>query len=138
MHGQIVKFWSVSLFGWLGCVSRLFSCGTSKDGESHIVEWNESEGAVKRTYQGFRKRSLGVVQFDTTKNRFLAAGDDFSIKFWDMDNVQLLTSIEADGNLPVSLFFNCQFEKNILLFVLRSLVECCFKSLIKGKPTYPL
>ncbi|KAI8529420.1 hypothetical protein RHMOL_Rhmol12G0223700 [Rhododendron molle] len=82
--------------------TRLFSCGTSKDGESHIVEWNESEGAVKRTYQGFRKRSLGVVQFDTTKNRFLAAGDDFSIKFWDMDNVQLLTSIEADGNLPAS------------------------------------
>ncbi|KAJ0667900.1 putative transcription factor WD40-like family [Helianthus annuus] len=51
-------------------VSLLFSCGTIKDGESHIVEWNESEGAVKRTYLGFRKRSLGVVQFDTTKNRF--------------------------------------------------------------------
>lgn len=83
-------------------VLRLFSCGTSKDGESYIVEWNESEGAVKRTYQGFRKRSLGVVQFDTTKNRFLAAGDDFSIKFWDMDNVQLLTTVDADGGLPVS------------------------------------
>lgn len=84
--------------------TRLFSCGTSKDGESYIVEWNESEGAVKRTYQGFRKRSsgVGVVQFDTTKNRFLAAGDDFSIKFWDMDNVQLLTSIDADGGLPAS------------------------------------
>ncbi|XP_048233740.1 topless-related protein 1 isoform X3 [Ricinus communis] len=82
--------------------TRLFSCGTSKDGESHIVEWNESEGNVKRSYQGFRKRSLGVVQFDTTKNRFLAAGDDFSIKFWDMDNLQLLTSIDADGGLPAS------------------------------------
>ncbi|XP_023762146.2 protein TOPLESS-like [Lactuca sativa] len=82
--------------------TRLFSCGTSKEGESHIVEWNESEGAVKRTYHGFRKRSLGVVQFDTTKNRFLAAGDDFSIKYWDMDNVQLLTSVEADGGLPAS------------------------------------
>ncbi|GAY59106.1 hypothetical protein CUMW_192050 [Citrus unshiu] len=75
---------------------------SADDGESFIVEWNESEGAVKRTYQGFRKRSLGVVQFDTTKNRFLAAGDDFSIKFWDMDNVQLLTSIDADGGLPAS------------------------------------
>ncbi|XP_075523439.1 topless-related protein 1-like isoform X1 [Primulina tabacum] len=82
--------------------TRLFSCGTSKEGESHIVEWNESEGAVKRTYQGFRKRSMGVVQFDTTKNRFLAAGDDFSIKIWDMDNTQLLTSIDADGGLPAS------------------------------------
>lgn len=87
----------------VGGYCRLFSCGTSKDGESFIVEWNESEGAVKRTYQGFRKRSLGVVQFDTTKNRFLAAGDDFSIKFWDMDNIQLLTSIDADGGLPVSI-----------------------------------
>ncbi|KAK3011452.1 hypothetical protein RJ639_012750 [Escallonia herrerae] len=85
------------------CTTMAYSAdGTSKDGESHIVEWNESEGAVKRTYQGFRKRSLGVVQFDTTKNRFLAAGDDFSIKFWDMDNVQLLTSIDADGGLPAS------------------------------------
>ncbi|XP_034695954.1 protein TOPLESS-like [Vitis riparia] len=80
--------------------TRLFSCGTSKDGDSYIVEWNESEGAVKRTYQGFRKRSLGVVQFDTTKNRFLAAGDDFSIKFWDMDNTQLLTILDAEGGLP--------------------------------------
>ncbi|KAF8400581.1 hypothetical protein HHK36_013880 [Tetracentron sinense] len=82
--------------------TRLFSCGTSKDGESYIVEWNESEGAVKRTYQGFRKRSLGVVQFDTTRNRFLAAGDEFSIKFWDMDSTQLLTTIDADGGLPAS------------------------------------
>ncbi|KAG5115177.1 hypothetical protein JHK84_041290 [Glycine max] len=82
--------------------TRLFSCGTSKDAESSIVEWNESEGAVKRTYQGFRKRSLGFVQFDTTKNRYLAAGDDFSIKFWDMDNIQLLTTVDADGGLPGS------------------------------------
>ncbi|XP_011626946.1 protein TPR2 isoform X1 [Amborella trichopoda] len=82
--------------------TRLFSCGTSKEGESHLVEWNESEGAIKRTYLGFRKRSLGVVQFDTTKNRFLAAGDEFQIKFWDMDNINILTTIEADGGLPAS------------------------------------
>ncbi|XP_038717839.1 protein TOPLESS [Tripterygium wilfordii] len=94
--------------------TRLFSCGTSKDGESHIVEWNESEGAVKRTYHGFRKRSLGVVLFDTTKNRFLAAGDDFSIKFWDMDNVQLLTSIDADGGLPASPRIRFNKDGNLL------------------------
>jgi hypothetical protein len=81
---------------------RLFSCGTNKDGESHIVEWNENEGLVKRIYQGFYKRSLGIVQFDTTKNRFLAVGDDHSVKFWEMDNVNLLTSIDAEGGLPVS------------------------------------
>ncbi|KAF6158051.1 hypothetical protein GIB67_014845 [Kingdonia uniflora] len=94
--------------------SRLFSCGTSKDGESYIVEWNESEGAVKRTYQGFRKRSSGVVQFDTTKNRFLAAGDDFVIKIWDMDNISLLTTIEADGGLPASPRVRFNKEGNLL------------------------
>ncbi|KAG5524381.1 hypothetical protein RHGRI_031142 [Rhododendron griersonianum] len=82
--------------------NRLFSCGTSKEGESHLVEWNESEGAIKRTYSGFRKRSLGVVQFDTTKNRFLAAGDEFQIKFWDMDNTNILTITDGDGGLPAS------------------------------------
>ncbi|THG05718.1 hypothetical protein TEA_021126 [Camellia sinensis var. sinensis] len=82
--------------------TRLFSCGTSKEGESYIVEWNESEGAVKRTYHGLGKRSVGVVQFDTTKNRFLAAGDEFVIKFWDMDNVNLLTTTDAEGGLPVN------------------------------------
>ncbi|KAK9993970.1 hypothetical protein SO802_023673 [Lithocarpus litseifolius] len=82
--------------------TRLFSCGTSKEGESHLVEWNESEGAIKRTYSGFRKRSLGVVQFDTTRNRFLAAGDDFQIKFWDMDATNMLIAVDADGGLPAS------------------------------------
>ncbi|XP_062081757.1 protein TOPLESS-RELATED PROTEIN 2-like isoform X2 [Humulus lupulus] len=82
--------------------TRLFSCGTSKEGESHLVEWNESEAAIKRTYSGFRKRSLGVVQFDTTRNRFLAAGDEFQIKFWDMDSTNMLTAIDADGGLPAS------------------------------------
>ncbi|KAI5680896.1 hypothetical protein M9H77_02123 [Catharanthus roseus] len=81
---------------------RLFSCGTNKEGESYLVEWNESEGAVKRTYTGLGKRASGIVQFDTTKNRFLAAGDEYIIKFWDMDNVNLLTSTDGDGGLPAS------------------------------------
>ena len=44
---------------------------------------------------------MGIVQFDTTRNRFLAAGDEFTVKFWDMDNVSLLTTTDADGGLPV-------------------------------------
>ena len=68
-----------------------------------MVEWNESEGKIKRTYSGFRKNSTGVVQFDTTRNRFLAVGDDSQIKFWDMDNANILTSTEAEGGLPVSI-----------------------------------
>ena len=52
-------------------------------------------------YHGLGKQSVGVVQFDTTKNRFLAAGDEFVIKFWDMDNNNLLTTTDAEGGLPV-------------------------------------
>ena len=44
---------------------------------------------------------MDVVQFDTTKNRFLAAGDEFMIKFWDMDNTSLLTTVDAQGGLVV-------------------------------------
>ncbi|KAE8010286.1 hypothetical protein FH972_006670 [Carpinus fangiana] len=81
--------------------SRLFSCGTSKDGDSYLVEWNESEGAIKRTYTGFsRKKSQGVVQFDTTQNHFLAAGEESQIKFWDMDSINVVASTDADGGLP--------------------------------------
>ncbi|KAL3613110.1 Topless-related protein 3 [Castilleja foliolosa] len=80
--------------------SRLFSCGTGKDGESYLVEWNESEGAIKRKYTGFRKKSAGVVQFDTTQNHFLAVGEDNQIKFWDMDHSNILATIEAEGGLP--------------------------------------
>lgn len=96
--------------------TRLFSCGTNKEGESFLVEWNESEGAVKRTYHGLGKRSVGVVQFDTTKSRFLAAGDDFSVKFWDMDSVGLLTTTDAEAGLPASpcIRFN---KEGILLAV---------------------
>ncbi|KAH7573515.1 hypothetical protein JRO89_XS03G0162800 [Xanthoceras sorbifolium] len=83
-----------------GC--RLFSCGTSKEGDSFLVEWNESEGAIKRSYTGFRKKSAGIVQFDTTRNRFLAAGEDNQIKFWNMDNINMLTSTEAEGGLSIA------------------------------------
>lgn len=81
---------------------RIFSCGTSKDGESFLVEWNETEGSLKRIYHGLRKPSIGILQFDTAKNQFLAVGDDHLIKLWDMDNVELLTTIDADGDLPAS------------------------------------
>ncbi|KAK7258960.1 hypothetical protein RIF29_24553 [Crotalaria pallida] len=94
--------------------SRLFSCGTSKDGESFLVEWNESEGAIKRTYNGFRKKSAGVVRFDTTRNHFLAAGEDGQIKFWDMDNINLITSTDADGGLQVLPCLRFNKEGNLL------------------------
>jgi hypothetical protein len=36
------------------------------------------------------------------KNQVLAAGDEHVIKLWDMDKVELFTTIDAEGGLPVS------------------------------------
>ncbi|KAF8387763.1 hypothetical protein HHK36_026418 [Tetracentron sinense] len=94
--------------------SRLFSCGTSKDGDSFLVEWNESEGSIKRTYSGFRKKSAGVVQFDSAKNHFLAAGEDNQIKFWDMDSINILTSTDAEGGLRTLPCLRFNKEGNLL------------------------
>ncbi|TYI22654.1 hypothetical protein ES332_A06G118300v1 [Gossypium tomentosum] len=80
---------------------RLFSCGTNKNGESFLVEWNESEGDAKRTYQGLCENSSAVVQFSPIKEKFLAAADDHVIKIWDMDKVEQLTIIDA-GDLPAN------------------------------------
>lgn len=80
---------------------RLFCCGTNKEGESYLVEWSESEGIVKRSYSGLGKQSIGVVQFDTVKNRFLAVGDESVIKIWDMDEGNVIKTIDGDGGLPV-------------------------------------
>lgn len=109
---------------------RLFSCGTSKDGDSFLVEWNESEGALRRTYSGFRKKSAGVVQFDTTKSRFLAAGEDNQIKFWDMDNINVLASTDADGGLPVSVAFIFLLLMHFQEYCLTWLMPCIRVSLI--------
>ncbi|GJX48189.1 topless-related protein 4-like protein isoform X1 [Tanacetum coccineum] len=93
--------------------TRLFSCGTNKEGDSYIVEWNESEGVVKHTYEGL-KQSAEVVQFDTAKNRFLAAGDECMIKVWDMDNLGLLKIFDAGGGLPASPCIRYSKEGNLL------------------------
>lgn len=82
---------------------RLFSCGTSKDGDIFLVEWNENEGSVKRKYSGLTNKAVGTVQFDAANNRFLAAGADNQIKFWDVDSSNVLMEINAEGGLPVSI-----------------------------------
>eukprot|EP00253_Pinus_taeda_P001046 PITA_01046 len=80
--------------------SRLFSCGTNKDGESYLLEWNESDGSIKRMYSGIQSKSLEPLKFDTTKNRVLAAGDEYQIKFWEMDNVTVFLATSVEGCLP--------------------------------------
>ncbi|KAK4479184.1 hypothetical protein RD792_014695 [Penstemon davidsonii] len=78
--------------------TRFFSFGTNKECDPYLVEWNENEGSIKHIYLGLLKRPPGIVQFDTTKN-ILAVGDNFMVKFWDMDNVNLLATTYADGGL---------------------------------------
>ncbi|CAH8324592.1 unnamed protein product [Eruca vesicaria subsp. sativa] len=94
--------------------TRLFSCGTSKDGYFFLVEWNKSEGSIKRTYHGFQKKLAGNVQFDTSKNHFLAVCEDGQIKFWDMDNINVLTSTDAEGGLPALPRLRFNREGNLL------------------------
>ncbi|WCJ30341.1 Protein TOPLESS [Euphorbia peplus] len=81
--------------------NRLFSCGTNPGGESYLVEWNEREGNIKRTYHGLIP-TVGIIQFDTSKSKFLAVGDDSSIKFWDMNNSDILTTTDAGGGIPAN------------------------------------
>ncbi|KAG8375814.1 hypothetical protein BUALT_Bualt10G0139500 [Buddleja alternifolia] len=95
---------------------RLFSCGTNENGESYIVEWNETEGFIIRDYHGLGKCSSALVHFDTSSNRFLAAGDGHLIKIWDMDNEDILAVIDADGGLPASPYI-CFNKKGSLLAV---------------------
>ena len=61
-------------------------CETSK-GQPYLVELDERQTAIKLVYHGFWKQYVVVVPFDTMKNRSLATGYAFKLKFWDMDNV---------------------------------------------------
>uniref|UniRef100_A0A7N2LPY5 Uncharacterized protein n=1 Tax=Quercus lobata TaxID=97700 RepID=A0A7N2LPY5_QUELO len=95
--GQCCKTMAFSAGG-----KRLFICETNKEGRSYLLELDEHQVAIKHVYHGLWKRSVGVVPFDTMKIQFLAIGDAFKIKFWDMDNSYLLTTTAAEGGLPAA------------------------------------
>ncbi|MED6124037.1 hypothetical protein PIB30_055207 [Stylosanthes scabra] len=78
---------------------RLFLSGIIND-TPYFVEWDDIERCVKRSYKGLKNtRTSTTIKFDSTANRILAAGDEHKVKFWDMDNVELLTSTDANGGL---------------------------------------
>ncbi|XP_039166407.1 protein TOPLESS-RELATED PROTEIN 2 [Eucalyptus grandis] len=81
--------------------TRLFSQGTNIEGESHLVEWDERMWTIRRWYCGLGRRLGGIGQFDISKNGFLAVGDECMVKFWDMENINILTTNDAEGGLPV-------------------------------------
>ncbi|XP_071909863.1 topless-related protein 1-like [Coffea arabica] len=95
---------------------RLFSCGTNEDGDSYLVEWEDTEGFITQSYDGLSKSSAAIVQFSTCRNRFLVAGDEHLLKFWDMDNVNILVSLDADGGLPAKPYV-CFNKEGTLLAV---------------------
>lgn len=69
------------------------------------MEWNETEGYITRVYSGLSKCFSGILQFDISSNGLLAAGDDHLIKVWNADNDQILTVIDAGGDLTVCIEF---------------------------------
>eukprot|EP00252_Welwitschia_mirabilis_P023814 TRINITY_DN6844_c0_g1_i5.p1 TRINITY_DN6844_c0_g1~~TRINITY_DN6844_c0_g1_i5.p1 ORF type:complete len:303 (+),score=40.96 TRINITY_DN6844_c0_g1_i5:624-1532(+) len=79
--------------------TQLFSCGTSSEGQSFLVEWIETDGIIKRRCKGLKGNAPGHVVFDTTHNKFIAAGDEHQIKFWLMNNSNMLLSTNANGSL---------------------------------------
>ncbi|XLR59997.1 hypothetical protein S83_010669 [Arachis hypogaea] len=88
--------------------NRLFLCGITKDRESYFVEWDEVKRCIKRSYKGLKNPCSSTIKFNSSPNQILAAGDEHMVKFWSMDNVELLTSTDADGGLPEcpSICFN--------------------------------
>ncbi|EOY11575.1 TOPLESS-related 2, putative [Theobroma cacao] len=92
--------------------NRLFSCGTSKDGQSFLVEY--SGILLKGNFVGFTKKSAGVVSFDMAQNQFFAAGEDSQIKFWHMDHRYPLSFTDAEGGLPSRPRVRFNKEGNLL------------------------
>lgn len=83
----------------------MFSCGTSKEGDTFLVQWSANHGIVddeakRKIYSGFTKKSARIAHFDIT-NQFLAVGEDSQIKYWHMDHDDVLTSTNVEGGLPV-------------------------------------
>jgi hypothetical protein len=60
---------------------RLFACGVAAAGVgSTLVEWNESDGAIARSYAGFRNSGQNLARFDSLASRYLIAGDEGIVK----------------------------------------------------------
>nr|GME05976.1 topless-related protein 4-like isoform X2 [Ipomoea batatas] len=93
---------------------RLFSSGTDMEGVSYLRELNDNSVTIKREYIGLGGQTTETVKFDTAKNRFLAAGDDFTVKFWEMDNENLYTTTDAGGALPARPCLRFNKEGNLL------------------------
>ncbi|XP_020102466.1 topless-related protein 4-like [Ananas comosus] len=80
--------------------TRLFACGIREDGLAYLEQWDDQNGNKVCSYVGFNNQCNGVPQFDVANIGILAAGEEYKIKFWDTDYVNLWTTIDAEGGLP--------------------------------------
>lgn len=94
--------------------TRLFMSGQNMQGGPYIGEWCFSRGIVKHTYEGLGNKYVGKINFDSTRNQFLAAGDQYLIKYWDINSIGLLTTADAGGNLPASACLRFNKVGNLL------------------------
>ncbi|GFY92434.1 WUS-interacting protein 2 [Actinidia rufa] len=96
--------------------TRLFSCGTTKEGESHIVDWNENEGLSSGCIMVLGSGLSVLCNLIQQKVNFWLLVMSLVIKFWDMENTNLLTTTDAEGGLPASPYIRFSKE-GILLAV---------------------
>ncbi|GKA75717.1 topless-related protein 4-like protein isoform X2 [Tanacetum coccineum] len=86
-----------------------------------MVEWHEGEGGVRHNYKGLGKSASGVVHFDTLKNRYIAVGDEGSVKFWDMNSARLLTLVDLEPDSSVYISSFVRFNQSRMLIVVATL-----------------
>ncbi|KAM7462173.1 hypothetical protein LguiA_030294 [Lonicera macranthoides] len=80
----------------------VITCGDDK----LIRVWDVTTGVKQYVFEGHEAPVYSIcshvsngIHFSTSKNKFLAAGDEHLIKVWDMNNVELLATIDVDGEL---------------------------------------
>jgi len=101
---------------WCTCIGlsenqRFFSCGVGAD---TLVEWDETEGKIKRTYKGFINEKENLVRFDTALNKYLVLGDNNLVKFWHFDRENVIKTID----FPDSVTGTCVNPTGDILAVL--------------------
>ncbi|KAG9156020.1 hypothetical protein Leryth_012087 [Lithospermum erythrorhizon] len=100
---------------YCGDGKRLFSCGTNTNGESSLVEWDDDEGVILRTYHGLSQHSSTIVQFGVIKNKYLVAGDGTLVKVWNIDNAESFSVLDVgDSDSTPSI---CVNKKGTLMAV---------------------
>ncbi|KAK9006589.1 hypothetical protein V6N11_018926 [Hibiscus sabdariffa] len=87
---------------------RLFLCGTNRNGESFITEWNESGGDAKRTYQGLCKNSSTIVVLSSS-----LAEDEYDSTLMLKDCIKLTKFDQSIGELKMLTFLNLKDCKSL-------------------------